>query len=87
MEKMESTQSLKDAIALMSKSKNEQFKPENETIPVFGDFDDMTLLGDEAPELAAAYIDQKLENSGVLVRFFDRIFNENDDDQIEKNNG
>ena len=84
-EKKENTQTLKDSIAEMSTL--EEVKATNseaaEQIPVSGDFDDIPRLEDEIPEIADDYtddyIDQKLENSGVLVRFLDRIFNENDE--------
>ena len=84
-EKTEDTQSLKDAItATPTLDSEEEVKTKNseatKEIPVHGDFDDIEPQEeDEVPELADDYIDQKLENSGVLVRFFDRIFNENDE--------
>lgn len=54
-----------------------QIEPEQDAWPskVFGE-DDISLLEDEPVD---DYMDKKLENSGVLVRFFDRIFNENDE--------
>ena len=79
----EDTQSLKDAIAGIPALNNEEAKTTDkeaiEKIPVFGDFDDIPPLEDAQVELADDYIDQKLEDSGVFVRFFDRIFNENDE--------
>ena len=84
--KMENTKSLKDAIAgiptldsekaLDSEKVETTSEEATKPIRVFGDFDDIPFLGNEEPERVDDYIDKKLENSGVLVRFFDRIFNE-----------
>lgn len=90
--RMENAPSLRDAIAGAPTSQNEAFETINKEaakrVPVFGEFeDDIPLLGNEPSELVEDdYIDQKLENSGVLVRFFDRIFNESDDGETKKNN-
>ena len=87
-EKMVNDQLLKDAIAEAPTLTNEEIKvKDNEAtkkIPVFGDFDEVPPLEHEPPELDDDYFDQKLENSGVLVRFFDRIFNENDEEAEKK---
>lgn len=90
--KIENTRSLKDEIAGVATTRNETVKKTDEDvtkrIPVFGEFDDdIPLLMDEALETAEdEYIDHKLENSGMLVRFFDKIFNESDDGETKKNN-
>ena len=85
LDKEEDTQSLKDAIAAISAKDREVVDASDgevtdaNKIDIYDDFDNTEPLDDEVPELADDYIDQKLENSGVLVRFFDRIFNENDE--------
>ena len=85
LEKEEDTQSLKDAIAAISTQDSEEVdasdkeKTDASKVAIYDDFDNTEPLDDEETELADDYIDQKLENSGVLVRFFDRIFNENDE--------
>jgi len=89
LEKDEDTQSLKDAISAISAKEKEEKEDEVDgsdsedndakKVAFFDDFDNTDPLEDETSELADDYIDQKLENSGVLVRFFDRIFNENDE--------
>jgi cell division protein FtsA len=62
---------LRDQLAeLTNESNTKQMK-------IFGE-DDTFLLGSDNTE---DYFDKKLENSGVLVRFFDRIFNENEEDE------
>ena len=89
---LENTKSLKDAIATAptldctdAEMASEVIANEIPTKPmrVFGEFDDIPPLTDEGVETADDYIDQKLENSGVLVRFFDRIFNENTQEETE----
>ena len=86
--KMENTQSLKDAIAGTETLSNEESrntrKKATKSIPVFGEFDDIPLLGDEVSGVTDDYIDKKLENSGVLVRFFDKILNNENDEETEK---
>ena len=47
---------------------------------IFGEDDKFLLDSDDTDD----YLDKKLENSGVLVRFFDRIFNENEEDESSK---
>ena len=85
---MENTQSLKDTIAGISKPNNEAFKTTSKEatkpMPVLGTFDNIAHVGDAPPELADDYINQKLDNSGVLVRFFDKIFNENDAEETNQ---
>lgn len=44
---------------------------------VFGEGDVFSIDNNTTDD----YFDKKLENSGVLVRFFDRIFNENEEDE------
>ena len=81
--RMESMQPLKDVISGIPTLNSEEIKTTNDevtkAIPIFGEFDDIPPLEDTTPGIAENYIDQKLENSGVFVRFFDRIFNENDE--------
>ena len=90
--RLEDTKSLKEAIAKSPNSESKDVEMVTETITsevatkpmrVFGDFDDIPPLTDEGVETTNDYIDQKLENSGVLVRFFDRIFNENTQEETE----
>lgn len=55
-------------------------EPVENPIKIFGE-DDVFLLDNKETD---DYLDKKLENSGVLVRFFDRIFNENEEDVSSK---
>ena len=48
-----------------------------EKMKIFGE-DDEQVSGSKKTD---DYLDKKLENSGVFVRFFDRIFNENEEDE------
>lgn len=91
-EELEKPQSLKDAIAGMSisgtataakpKPKTKLVDTAEETtikIPIVGE-EEFFHLNDKFPEVTDDYIDEKLGSSGVLVRFLDKIFNENEEE-------
>ena len=77
-DQMENTNSLRNAIALMSKDNNNTATTSDlEQAKIFGSFDDI----DQATNKEAktnSYMDRKLENSGMLGRFFEKIFNEDE---------
>ena len=81
--KTDDTQALRDTIVGIPALTSEEVKKINsettEKSPVFEEIEDISPQEDTALEIADDYIDQKLDNSGVFVRFFDRIFNENDE--------
>jgi len=51
----------------------------DKTVSVLGKFDEPPLR-DERTSITDDYMDQKLGNSGVLVKFLDKIFNENEEE-------
>ena len=53
----------------------------NHTMKIYGADDDMTDIEQEELDIKERYSNKKLENSGVLVKLFDMIFNENNDAQ------
>lgn len=55
-------------------------EPSAKQMKIFGEDDTFSLDSDGTDD----YLDKKLENSGVLVRFFDRIFNENEEDESSR---
>ena len=89
--RMENTQTLKDAIAGVANQTNDEPEVATNEIPIFDDFEDFNMFEevDEEVEISQNklatdtddYIDHKLENSGVLARFFDRILNEKDEEE------
>jgi len=75
--RMENTQSLRNAIAQMSKG--DSYADVNmQPTKVFGSFDDVTLADADKTTPATSYMERKLENSGMLGRFFEKIFNDDE---------
>lgn len=76
-----SSQSLRDAIAQMTAETSDSTEVTSEKpMKVFGEFDDIPGLDDEssALDIDTSYMEKKLENSGMLGRFFEKIFTEDE---------
>ena len=78
----EKPQSLKDAIASTqgSKKSTDVRTDTIKEIPITEKSDDFFPHDIELSEVTDDYIDEKLGNSGVFVRFLDKIFNENEEE-------
>lgn len=82
MDDLQKPQSLKDAIAAAQGNEKpiEVKKSVTEEIANDEKSDDFSPQDIELSEITDDYIDEKLGNSGVLVRFLDKIFNENEEE-------
>lgn len=66
--------SLKNAIAQMSRTTDDNYQDVNlQSTKIYGEFDD-----EEPATATGSYLERKLENSGMLGRFFEKIFNEDE---------
>jgi len=78
-DQMENTNSLRNAIAQMSKGNNNvAIASDLEQTKIFGSFDDAESTTSKAAKTTTSYMERKLENSGMLGRFFEKIFNEDE---------
>jgi len=75
----ENTSSLRNAIAQASRGNNNVASASDlDQTKIFGTFDDVDIPVAEAQRSTPSYMERKLENSGMLGRFFEKIFNEDD---------